>query len=135
MVDWSKDWISSKTVAKQRKYSYNAPLHIRQKFMGVHLSLELRKKYGRRSITVRKGDTVKILRGQFSKKSGKVTDMELKRSKVYVEGAEHIKKDGSKTPYPINPSNLIITNLILDDKKRKEKLSVKENKKESKKNG
>ncbi len=135
MVDWSKDWISSKTVAKQRKYSYNAPLHIRQKFMGVHLSPELRKKYGRRSITVRKGDTVKILRGQFSKKSGKVTDLELKKSKVYVEGAENIKKDGSKTPYPINPSNLIITNLILDDKKRKEKLSVKEEKKESKKNG
>ncbi len=98
--------------------------------MGVHLSPELRKKYGRRSITIRKGDKVKIMRGQFSKKLGLVTEVKVKLGKVYVEGAEQVKKDGSKAFYPLNPTNLMITELILDDKMRKKKLV-----KESKKNG
>jgi len=134
MKEWSKDWNSSKNPSKQRKYRHKAPLHIKQKLMGVHLSLELRKKYGTRTITVRKGDEVKILRGQFRKKTGKVSEVKLKRGKVFVDGIEHVKKDGSKALYALNPTNLMITELILDDKKRKSKL-VKEDKKESKKNG
>ncbi|MFH1972882.1 MAG: 50S ribosomal protein L24 [archaeon] len=131
MKEWSKDWISSKNPAKQRKYRYNAPLHIQQRFMNVHLSPELRKKYGKRSITVRTGDKVIILKGQFKKKTGKVSEVKLKRGKVFVEGIEHIKKDGSKALYALNPTNLMITELILDDKMRKKKLV----KVEEKKNG
>jgi len=131
MKEWSKDWISSKNPAKQRKYRYKAPLHIQQKFMGVHLSPELRKKYGRRNITVRTGDSVIVLTGQFKKKTGKISEVKLKRGKVFVEGIEHVKKDGSKALYALNPTNLMITELILDDKMRKKKLV----KVEEKKNG
>jgi large subunit ribosomal protein L24 len=135
MKDWSKSWKASKNPSKQRKYRYNAPLHVQQNFMGVHLSPELRKKYETRTISVRTGDKVRVLRGQFSKKTGKVSEVKVKLGKVYVEGIEHVKRDGSKTFIPLNPSNLMITELILDDKRRKKKLMKEEVKKESKNNG
>ena len=127
---WSKSWNSSKSPRKQRNFRANAPLHIKQKYLNVHLSVELRKKYGMRTVRVRKGDKVKIMRGQFGKKSGKVDRVSIMYEKVYVEGIETIKKDGSKTFYPMNPSNLMIVDLNLEDKKRK--LKVERNVKEKK---
>ena len=131
---FSKSWKKSKQPRKQRKYRYNAPLHIRQKFVNVHLSKELKDKYKTRNVMLRKGDKVKIERGQFKKKSGTVDRIDLKKTKVYINGIEVLKKDGTKTVYPIHPSNLIITELSLDDKKR---VGILERKKEVKsdKNG
>lgn len=125
MKKFSTFWIRSKKPSKQRKYRENAPLHIVSKLMNVHLSKELRKKYSRRAIRVRKDDVVKILRGQFKKKSGKVTDVNLFRKKVFVEGIQQIRKDGTKSFYPLEPSNLMITSLELGDKERKLKLEKK----------
>lgn len=122
---FSKAWVASKQPRKQRKYRRNAPLHIVSNFLNVHLSKELRKKYLRRAIRVRKGDTVKILRGQFKKKNGKVVDVSMIRRKVFVEGIQQIRKDGTKSFYPLEPSNLMIISLDLDDKKRKIKLEKK----------
>jgi large subunit ribosomal protein L24 len=115
---FSTTWKSSKQPRKQRKYRFNSPAHIKRKFLGAHLSKELRTKYKKRGITVVKGDTVKIVRGQFKKKTGKVSKVDYQNYKVYIEGIENIKKDGNKTQIPITPSNLIITTLKLDDKKR-----------------
>ena len=115
---FSKSWRSSKQPRKQRKYRYNAPLHIKQQFMHAHLSKELRKKYNRRNLGLKKGDTVKIVRGQFKKHTGKVDRIDLKKTRVYVTGTEITKKDGTKTTYPIHPSNLIINELNIDDKMR-----------------
>ncbi len=122
---FSKLWKSSKQPRKQRKYRYNAPLHLKRKFISVNLSKELREKYGKRNVKVRVEDTVKIMTGQFKKKTGKVSKVDMKKLKIYVEGAENIKRDGSKVLYPIDPSNLMITNLILTDVKRKESLERK----------
>tara|TARA_Y100000310_G_C20664689_1_gene806793 strand:+ start:1013 stop:1408 length:396 start_codon:yes stop_codon:yes gene_type:complete len=119
---WSRLWNRSKEVRKQRKYRYNAPLHTKQKFVHVHLSPELRKKYGRRSLGVRVGDKVKVLRGQFRKKTGKVNRVSLVYGKVYVEGIEAVRKEGAKIFYPIAPSNIMITEFNLEDKRRKVKL-------------
>ena len=116
--DFSNKWIRSKQPRKQRKYSYNAPLHIKGRFMAAHLSKELMKKYNRRSIKVRKGDKVTILRGQLRKKNNRIERIDLKETKVYIAGVEMIKKDGTKVMYPIHPSNLVVTELNLDDKKR-----------------
>ena len=115
---YSSSWKSSKQSKKQRKYRYNAPLHIKQKFVHTHLSTELRKKYKTRSLGLRKGDKVKVLRGQFKKHAGNVERINLRKTKVYLSGIEITKKDGTKTTYPIDPSNLIITELNLDDKER-----------------
>ena len=120
-----KTWKRSKQPRKQRKYRANAPLHIKHGFVGCHLSAELRKKYGKRKIGIRKGDKIKILRGQFKGKSGKVEKVNSKKTKVYITGIEIIKKDGTKMLYPIHPSNLLITELYLDDKMRSKALERK----------
>lgn len=117
MKKWSPKWKSSKTPKKQRKYRYNAPLHIKRKFINVHLSPELRKKYKKRSMPVRKGDEVIVLRGKHKKKTGKVSRVDLKKTKVYVEGIIKKKVAGTEVQDPLQPSNLMITSLQ-DDKKR-----------------
>ena len=115
---FSTHWKSSRQKRKQRKYVYNAPLHIKRKFMSAHMSKDLIKKYRARNIPVRKGDTVKIVRGNFKSHIGKIEKVLLKKTRVYVEGAQMVKRDGSKVFYPLHPSNLVITNLSLEDKKR-----------------
>lgn len=125
MKAWSKSWKSSKKARKQRKYRFNAPLHIKRKFVSSHLSKELRQKYNRRNVTVNKGDKVKVVRGQFKGHVGKVEEMNIKNSKIFISGIEIQKRDGSKTRYPIHPSNVIITELNLDDKKRNMRLDKK----------
>ncbi|MEK6949865.1 MAG: 50S ribosomal protein L24, partial [Nanoarchaeota archaeon] len=84
----------------------------------AHLSKDLHKKYGKRSANLRKGDSVKISRGQFRNKTGKVEEVNLKETRAYVSGIEHVKKDETKSRLPIHPSNLIITELNMDDKRR-----------------
>ncbi len=115
---FSIKWNQSKQRRKQRKYRHNAPLHIKRKFLGARLSKELREKEGIKTLPVRTGDEVKIFKGQFKGKRGKVNRTDIKRAKVYVEGIEINKKDGSKTNYPVHASNLIITHLDLSDKRR-----------------
>ncbi|MBT4651323.1 50S ribosomal protein L24 [Candidatus Woesearchaeota archaeon] len=129
---FSTTWNASKQPRKQRKYRYNAPLHTKQKFLQVHLSPELRKKYSLRNILVKKGDKIKVLRGQFKKQEGKVEKVSLKYERVFVTGLEKIKKDGTKIPVAFNPSNLMILELNLDDKKRKQKVETKMDKPKSK---
>tara|TARA_Y100000031_G_C8022756_1_gene293346 strand:- start:16 stop:471 length:456 start_codon:yes stop_codon:yes gene_type:complete len=123
-ASFSTGWKRSTQVRKQRKYRYNAPLHLRQKMLHVHLSADLRKKYAKRNVQVRTGDKVRVLRGQYSKKEGKVERVLLKKEKVYVTGIELIKKEGTKIPVGLNPSNLMIIDLNLADKKRKSKLGA-----------
>lgn len=115
---FSVNWKSSKQARKQRKYRYNAPLHVRQKFVHVHLSKELIKKYKTRNLGLKKGDKVKVVRGQYRKHTGNVERIDLKKINVYLSGVDVTKKDGTKSLYPINPSNMIITELNLDDKMR-----------------
>jgi large subunit ribosomal protein L24 len=115
---FSKHWKASKQPRKQRKYLANAPLHLKRKLLSVNLSKELRKKYKRRNIPLRKGDTVKIMKGKFKKKQGKVIGVDIKNSKIKIEGIMVKKQDGSKVNVKIHPSNLQIIELNLEDKRR-----------------
>lgn len=119
---WSKAWNSSVQPRKQRKYLYNAPLHVKHKLLSASLSSDLKKEYGIRSFTLRKGDSVKVVRGQFKGTVGKITKVSLKQTFVHVDGASVTKSDGSQSLYPIHPSNVIIQKLELTDKQRAEKL-------------
>lgn len=129
---FSTSWKSSKQPRKQRKYIANAPKHLRRNFMSVNLTKELRKKFGKRNIQLRKGDTVKIMRGTFKKKMGKITEVNLKKIRVYVENVQLKKKDGSKINYPLHPSVLQIIELNLEDKKRFGEKKAKEEKTQKK---
>ena len=115
---FSKSWKSSKQPRKQRKYRANAPLNIRRKFLSCNLSKELRKKHRKRSIVVRKEDKVKVMRGKFKGKQGKVLEVNYALSKIIIEGIQVKKQDGSKVNIRLQPSNLQIIELNLDDKKR-----------------
>jgi len=138
-------WNSSKQPRKQRKYLANAPMHIQKKFIKANLAKDLRKKHGIRSITLRNGDVVKIMRGKFKGKTGKILKIRTKLRKIEVEGMQVKKQDGSKVNVSLRPSNLQITELNRDDKKRnkslkfetkssvKEEVKVQKEKTESKK--
>ena len=121
MVRWSSSWKASKDPGKQRKYRYNAPLHIRKKLLSSHLSKSLREKTGKRSITPRKGDTVRILRGAFKGRQGKIEEVSLKKLKVRIEGIEIRKPDGSIHKPWIDPSNIEIVSMIEDPKRIRRK--------------
>ncbi|MEM2188617.1 MAG: 50S ribosomal protein L24 [Nitrososphaerota archaeon] len=108
---------------KQRKLLFNAPMHRLPKLMSAHLSPELREKYNRRSLPIRVGDKVRILRGEFRGVEGKVTGVDRGRQVIYVENVAIKKADGTSVSRPIHVSNVMITELNLDDEYRKKALA------------
>ena len=128
---FSTHWKASKQPRKQRKYLAKAPLHLRNKFVSVNLTKELRKKYGKRNIPLRKGDKVKVTKGKFKGKQEKVMRINRKNLKVYLENIQVKKQDGSKANIPLRTANLQIIELNLEDKKRI-KSKKEENKTEAK---
>ena len=117
----SGSWKRSIQPRKQRKYRLKAPLNSRRSMMSAHLSAELRKTHERRSITLRKNDLVKILRGKFRGTQGKVASVNTKKFSASVEGAEITRQDGTRIPAPINVSNLMIMELDSQDRRRLKK--------------
>jgi len=118
---FSNKWNSSKQPRKQRKYLANAPIHIGRKALVATLSKELRKKYGRRNIEIRKNDEAKIMRGEHFGKQGKVAAINKRKMKVAIENIQKTKKDGTKVNIWFHASKLMIINLYNDDKKRLKK--------------
>ena len=126
--EFNKSWNSSKQPRKQVKFRANAPNHIKRKFRGSTLDKPLREKYGRRSIEIRKGDEVKIMRGKFKGKQGKVGNVDVKYCRIQVDGIQRTKAGGEKLITWFHPSKVKI--IILDDKdsrrmKRRGKTEVK----------
>lgn len=103
---------------KQRKALYTAPLHIRRKLMSANLSKDLRADIGKRSLPIRVGDKVQVVRGDFKGHEGKVESIDAKRYKVTVEGVTLSKPDGNAVLLPIHPSNLMIIEADLKDERR-----------------
>lgn len=96
----------------------NAPEHQASKSIVSTLSKDLRKKHNTRGARVRTGDKVKIMRGSHKNKTGKVERVDVSKRKVFMTKIEIIKKDGTKTMVPLDPSNLMIIELGSDDKRR-----------------
>ena len=133
---FSTHWTGSKQPRKQRKFRANAPLHIRHKLLSANLSKDLRKKYGKRSFPLRKDDTIRIMKGEFKGKTGKIEIIDRKKLRVSIEGIYRTKKDGAKVGVWFDPSNLQIKELHLEDIKRKnaiERKSASKPKEEGKK--
>ena len=115
---FSTSWLSSKQPRKQRKYRYNAPLHKRHTFLNAQLSEALRKKYGKRSLPLKKGDEALVMRGSFKSKKAKISSINLKKSLVILEGLQRSKKDGTKVAVYFRPNKLQLISLNIEDKKR-----------------
>lgn len=117
--------VASRQPRKQRKALYNAPIHARSKLISAPLSEELREKYGRRSVRVVSGDTVRVMRGDFAGDEGVVDIVDTKKRKIVVHGVFVTKADGTEVPRPVDPSNVVVTKLNLKDQKREEMLEAK----------
>ncbi len=89
---------------------------------GSRLSPELQERHRKKSVRPRVGDTVRIIKGEFKDIEGKVTRVSTESGLVMVEGVTRQKLKGGTSPVPIFSSNVMITNLALEDKLRKSKL-------------
>lgn len=117
--------MSSKKPNKQRKAMYQSPLHKKHELLAAHLSKELRKQMKRRSLPVRKGDEVKVMRGKYKGTVGKISRVSMKRLRVYMENVKRKRVSGEEVSVPLNPSKLLIVNPVMDDsKRRKTKVQV-----------
>jgi large subunit ribosomal protein L24 len=114
-----------KNPGKQRKKLFNAPAHLRHKLMAAPLSNELAASRGAKTLPVRKGDTVRIQRGDNKGFEGKVSRVDTKLYRIYIEGFTREKVDGTNIFLPVHPSKVEIRNLNLDDNWRKDILGRK----------
>lgn len=119
---------SSSKARKQRKAQHNAPTHKRRKMLSAPLSKDLQEAYGRRSVQVVRGDTVRVTRGAEDVKGseGKVVEVFTKDGKLSIEGVTIEQADGTAVTLPVHASNVVVTKLELSDEWRKEKLQSKE---------
>jgi len=101
---------------------YNAPLHKKHRMISAHLAENLLLKYDRRSLPVVKGDTVKIMRGNFRGHEDKISKVNLLDQTVEIEGVTLTTAKGTKIAKPIHASTLLITKLNVTDKWRRKKL-------------
>jgi len=96
------------------------PLYVRRKQMSAPLTPELFEEHKTRSMQVREGDTVTIMRGNFAGVEGKVTNVNYKNGRLTIDGVTREKADGTAIGVPVHPSKVVIKSLNLDDKRRKE---------------
>ena len=106
---------------KQRKAQATMPFHKKNKGMKVPLDKKKYSDAGVRRVTIRKGDTVRVLRGSRAGHEGKVAKVDVSRRKVSIEKALLRKADNKEVSLWFDPSNLMITNLDLSDAVRKER--------------
>lgn len=76
----------------------------------IHLSKELKAKLKtkRRSIQAKKLDKVKVMRGDYKGKEGKIAKIDLSRMKVYVEGIVAKTAKGVEKLVALEPSKLML---------------------------
>ncbi|MHA2026187.1 MAG: 50S ribosomal protein L24 [Candidatus Thorarchaeota archaeon] len=109
---------STRAPRKQRRRVRKAALHEKKNLLKCRLDEFLHEEYGLRSLVVKKGDLVKVMRGQFRDTEGKVTAVSHKTSRVFLDNATITKADGKEASVPVHPSNLMLVKLELDDERK-----------------
>jgi large subunit ribosomal protein L24 len=109
----------------QRKRLFQAPKHRRHKEFSASLSSDLKGQHGVNAFPVKTGDTVRVTRGDRAGFEGKITSVNRNKYRIFVEGVTREKVDGTAIPIPIHPSKVMIINLNMDDKRRRERLKQK----------
>ena len=113
-----------KTMANMNVKLLHVPKHVRDAMIGSTLVDSLRQQYHKRSARVTKGDTVKVMRGEYSGIEGKVEKVNTKSGTLAIEGVQREKVRGGNVKVQIHASNVMIMGFNLDDKYRQNKLSV-----------
>ena len=107
---------------KSRKRRFDAPNHIRRRFLSAPLSPPLKAQYGVKSMPVRRGDIVTITKGDRKMTEGRVTKVNITDGILFVEGMTRQKLDGTTVQTPIKAENTMITRLDLGDERRRRAL-------------
>ena len=103
---------------KQRKSQMHMAKHLAKKKVVSKIEKTLAQQIGKKRLPVRKGDTVRIMRGEYKKREGKISRVMPEKGKVFI-GEINIKKaNGTEKPVPFDASNLMITALEGKDKRR-----------------
>ncbi|MFW9845194.1 MAG: 50S ribosomal protein L24 [Candidatus Thorarchaeota archaeon] len=110
---------SPKAPKKQRRRIYKSPLHSHKKMLKCRLDEFLREEYGLRSLVLKKGDLVRVMRGQFRDTESKVVRIDHRNVRVYLESATTTKADGKEAQIPVHPSNLMLVKLEFDDDRKR----------------
>ena len=110
--------VSSKSPGKQRKKLHTSPVHANRKRLKCRLDEFLQEEYGLRSLVVKTGDLVKIMRGQFRDTEAKVIRVDYKDVEVFLDSATVTKADGKEVNIPVHPSNLKLVKLEMDDERK-----------------
>lgn len=100
----------------------HASKHELDKMLGAALADELREQYKKRTMRVVKGDSVMVVRGEYKGRGGKVEDVDTERGTLHIEGMQREKIRGGQVKVPIHSSNVKITALNLQDKRRSNSL-------------
>ncbi|HZB74350.1 MAG TPA: 50S ribosomal protein L24 [Nitrososphaeraceae archaeon] len=108
------------------------PKHMRDRSIAAHLGDNLRQVYRLRSYRVIKGDTVRVVRGEYSGIEGKVESVDTMTGGLAIEGIQREKVRGGNVKVRIHSSNVMITSMNLDDKYRQERLQDQSSKEKSK---
>ena len=126
----------SKKAGKQRQAQIDAPMHVLRKRIRARLVTDDPDLALIRTVTVRVGDEVEVLRGDFGfpnsvkadsrgKRLGQsrgragvkssIVGVDTKSGYVLVEGVTTSTADGKEEALPIHPSNLVVTKLYDGD--------------------
>ena len=113
---------SSKPTSVRKRLLQNAVREKSKSSLRAPLSTELKSRYGKNSVRIRIGDSVKLVKGEYSGVEGKVQKVYPIEGRLTIEGVTREKIAGGTTPIRIPSSNVIITGVTLDDKFRRAKI-------------
>ena len=116
----------AKPTKMRNRQIYKPTYSVRSNQISANLSKGLQSKYGRRSIRIVEGDTVKILRGAYAPVGGKVEKVDTASGRVVISGIKKEKAKGDKFDVMIHASNLLVTGLNFSDKRRRDKTGATE---------
>ncbi len=114
----------TKNPGKQRLKIYKGKLHTKRKLLVCPIDKSLQKQHGIKRISVRKGDSVKIIVGSYKGKTGKVEKVDYTKSKVFIKEIKIKNIKGQEKMIPFVASNLLITDIVLSDLRRIKKKIV-----------
>jgi len=98
------------------------PKHQRDKMVSAVLEETLRKQYRRKNVRVIKGDSIRVIRGEYKGVEGKVEKVDTEHATFHIEGIQREKIRGGQVKVPIHSSKVMVIALNLDDKYRSNKL-------------
>jgi ribosomal protein uL24 len=112
----------TKSKRKQRKRLFNLPNHKRNKLVHAKLHEDMVMEHGIKSLSIRTGDAVLVVRGEFRDMEGKVSKIDRQKSQIFIDGASIEKSSGTTYDIPIHPSNVVITKIEVKKDKWRQKM-------------